>query len=244
MATCNGYRNPALLAKMAATVDVMSHGRLILGLGAGWYEHEWRAYGYGFPELRERMGRFREAAEIVHRMLSEDEPVFHGRYYTIDRPINEPKGAQRPHVPLWIAGEGEQVTLKLVAQWGDGCNVGGGDPEEIRHKLDVLQRHCEAIGRDYDTITRSTSLEGVHLVQSEATAERETAPVRGGQSYTDFAASGLVLPADQLAERIHAAAEAGAQVVLLHFPAAAHDPSQVRRFAEEVMPRFQTAARG
>src|ERR671917_2390413 len=125
MVTCNGYRNPALLAKMASTVDVMSHGRLLFGLGAGWYEHEWRAYGYGFPETRERMGQFREACEIIHRMWSEDYPVFRGKYFTIDKPINEPKSAAKPHPPFWIGGSGEQVTLKLVAKWGDACNING-----------------------------------------------------------------------------------------------------------------------
>src|SRR6478609_106382 len=84
MVSCNGYRHPALLAKMASTVDAMAHGRLICGLGAGWYEHEWRAYGYGFPDIPERMGMFREACEIVHRMWTEDAPVFHGKHYTID----------------------------------------------------------------------------------------------------------------------------------------------------------------
>ena len=118
MATCNGYRNPALLAKMGSTIDVMSQGRFLLGFGAGWYEHEFRAYGYGYPDTRERMARFREATEIIYRMWTEDYPTFSGNYYTIDKPINEPKGVQKPHPPLWLAGSGEKVTLKLVAQWG------------------------------------------------------------------------------------------------------------------------------
>jgi alkanesulfonate monooxygenase SsuD/methylene tetrahydromethanopterin reductase-like flavin-dependent oxidoreductase (luciferase family) len=125
MVTCNGYRNPALLAKMASTVDVMSHGRLLFGLGAGWYEHEWRAYGYGFPKVAARMQAFKESCEIIHRMWTEDEPVFDGRYYTIDRPINEPKGMQKSHPSFWIGGSGEKVTLKLVAWWGDACNIIG-----------------------------------------------------------------------------------------------------------------------
>src|SRR5919112_6548270 len=131
MVTCNGYRNPALFAKIASTIDVASHGRLNAGIGAGWYEHEWRAYGYGFPETPERMGMFREAVEIIHKMWTEDYPSFEGRHYTIDGPINEPKGVQKPHPPLWIGGGGEQVTLKLVAQYGDACNVGAGDHEVI-----------------------------------------------------------------------------------------------------------------
>jgi alkanesulfonate monooxygenase SsuD/methylene tetrahydromethanopterin reductase-like flavin-dependent oxidoreductase (luciferase family) len=95
MVTCNGYRNPALLAKMASTVDVMSHGRLLFGLGAGWYEHEWRAYGYGFPDTPDRMRAFREACGIIHAMWTEEYPEFQGKYYTIDKPINEPRGVTK-----------------------------------------------------------------------------------------------------------------------------------------------------
>src|ERR671927_1838589 len=183
MVTCNGYRNPALLAKISSTVDVMSHGRLLFGLGAGWYEHEWRAYGYGFPEVPDRMRAFREACEIIHRMWTEDEPVFNGRYYTIDRPINEPKGVQKPHPSFWIGGSGEKVTLRLVARWGDACNIMG-DIETIRHKLDVLKGHCEDVGRDYDEIIKSTGLD-IHLVENEANAVQETARTRGDQPYDD-----------------------------------------------------------
>src|SRR5579871_945144 len=156
MVTCNGYRNPALLAKIASTVDVMSHGRLICGLGAGWYEHEWRAYGYGFPDIPDRMRMFREATEIVVKMWTDEKASFKGKFYTIDGAINEPKGVQKPHITLWIGGGGEQVTLKLVAQWANGCNVGGGRPDVVKQKLDVLKGHCEKLGRNYDEITRST----------------------------------------------------------------------------------------
>src|ERR671921_1433107 len=148
MVTCNGYRNPALLAKIASTVDVMSHGRLICGLGAGWYEHEWRAYGYGFPDIPERMGMFREACEIVHRMWTEDKPIFHGKHYTIDGPINVPKGARKPHPELWLGGGGEKVTLKLVAQWADGCNVGGRDPAQIAVSTSLEDVHLLDAGED------------------------------------------------------------------------------------------------
>src|SRR4051812_181540 len=124
MVGCNGYRNPALYAKIASTVDVASHGRLYAGFGAGWYQHEWRAYGYEWPETPERMARFKEAVEIVHKMWTEDYPEFHGKYYQIDRPINEPKGVQQPHIPLWIGGSGPKVTLRLVARFADACNLG------------------------------------------------------------------------------------------------------------------------
>jgi F420-dependent oxidoreductase-like protein len=169
MVGCNGYRNPALYAKIASTVDVASHGRLYAGIGAGWYEHEWRAYGYGFPELRDRMGMFREACEIIHRMWTEDYPRFEGKYYAIDAPINEPKGVQKPHPSFWIGGGGEKVTLKLVARWGDACNVAGSvaaDVDTISHKLDVLKRHCD----DVDDMNE---------------AEQATAAARGDQPYDD-----------------------------------------------------------
>ena len=151
MVTCNGYRNPAMLAKIASTVDVLSHGRLLCGLGAGWYEHEWRAYGYGFPELRDRMRAFREACEIMVKMWSEEKVTFKGEYYTLDGAINEPKGVQKPHIPLWIGGGGEKVTLKLVAKWGAASNFAG-EIDEIAHKLIVLRQYCTELGRDFDTV--------------------------------------------------------------------------------------------
>lgn len=237
MVTCNGYRNPALLAKMASTVDVMSHGRLLFGPGAGWYEHEWRAYGYGFPEVPERMGMFREACEIIHRMFTEEYPQFSGKHYTIDRPINEPKGVQKPHPPIWIGGGGEKVTLKLVAKWGDACNIYG-SPEQLRHKLDVLKGHCEAVGRDYNEIVRSTE-RWVYLIENEARAEEETAKVRGERSYEEFARDVFVGTPDQVAERLRSQAEAGINYFILYIPRLAYEPEQLHRFAEEVAPQLQ-----
>lgn len=237
MVTCNGYRNPALLAKIASTVDVMSHGRLICGLGAGWYEHEWRAYGYGYPDVPIRMKMFREACEIVIRMWTEDYPVFQGTYYTIDKPINVPKGIQQPHIPLWLGGGGEKVTLKLVAKWAQGCNVGGGDPTTIRQKLDVLRQHCEQMGRDYETITRSTGL-NLFLIDHGDDPERATAQARGTTSYADFARTFIVGTSDQIAEHVYAAVDAGANYILTYFPHIAHDQEMLHRFSKEIIPRF------
>ena len=237
MVTCNGYRNPALLAKIASTVDVMSHGRLLFGLGAGWYEHEWRAYGYGFPETRDRMGAFREACEIVHRMWTEDYPVFKGKYYSIDGPINEPKGVQKPHPPFWIGGGGEQVTLKLVAKWGDACNLGSDDLDQFRHKLDVLRGHCETVGRNYDEIVRSTGIT-VHLVDSAADAEGATAQARQGRSLEEYARGVMVGTPDEIVERLRQRVEAGVNYFIVSVPRVAYDQEQLRRFAQEIMPRF------
>jgi F420-dependent oxidoreductase-like protein len=237
MVGCNGYRNPALYAKIASTVDVASHGRINAGIGAGWYEHEWRAYGYEWDDTPVRMAKFREAVEIIHKMWTEERPVFHGKYYTIDGPINEPKGAQKPHIPLWIGGGGEQVTLKLVAKWGDACNVGGGNPETCRQKLAVLKRHCEEQGRDDAEIIKSTNI-FLHLVENEANAERETTAARGKTPYEEYARTYVVASAETAARRIEALVAAGIDYVILHMPRLAYDQTPVLRFASEVIPRF------
>jgi F420-dependent oxidoreductase-like protein len=155
--TCNGYRNPALLAKMASTVDVLSHGRLILGIGSGDIEQEFHAYGYPCPTPPERLRQLREAVQIILAMWKEDEATFEGAYYQVHSAINQPKGVQQPHIPLLIGGAGEKVTLKMVAQYADACNIFG-DPATIAHKLAVLKAHCEAVGRDYESIWRTATM--------------------------------------------------------------------------------------
>ncbi len=236
MVTCNGYRNPALLAKIASTVDVMSHGRLLFGLGAGWYEHEWRAYGYGFPETRERMGMFREACEIVHRMWTEDYPVFKGKYYSINEPINEPKGIQKPHPSFWIGGGGEKVTLKLVAKYGNACNIGG-DPDTLRHKFEVLQQHCADVGRNYDEIIRSSTV-NVFLLNRGEDPERATEKARASvkMSFEDAQRQSIIGTPEQVAERIRPIIDAGVTYVLVYHPRVAYDQEPIWRFAQEVMP--------
>jgi F420-dependent oxidoreductase-like protein len=236
MVTCNGYRNPALLAKISSTVDVMSNGRLLFGLGAGWYEHEWRAYGYGFPEVPERMRAFKEACEIVHRMWTEDEPTFEGEFYAIDKPINEPKGVSRPHPPFWIGGSGEKVTLRLVARWGDACNVFGG-PDRLRHKFDVLKRHCEDLGRDYDDITRSTAI-NVYLIEEGQDPAEATAPARGEMSYDQYSNQFMVGTAEEISERLQPRVDAGVDYFIVYMPRVAYEPAMVEHFAREVIPNF------
>jgi F420-dependent oxidoreductase-like protein len=152
--TCNGFRNPALLAKMASTVDVLSHGRLILGIGAGDSEPEFRAYGYQWNDAPTRLRQLEEAIQVILAMWTQDEATFDGNYYRVHRAVNEPKGVQKPHIPLLIGGGGEKVTLKLVAKYADACEVIGGDLATLKHKYAVLKAHCEAVGRDYESIHR------------------------------------------------------------------------------------------
>ena len=237
MVTCNGYRNPALFAKIASTVDVASHGRLDAGIGAGWYEHEWRAYGYGFPDVPVRMRMFREAVRIIDRMWTKERPTFEGEFYRIDGPINEPKSARPGHkIPLWIGGGGERVTLRLVAEYGDACNVGR-DPEVCRRKLEVLRRHCDSVGRDYGEIITSAEAD-VFLINESDDPERATAHVRGGRSYADFAAGTIVGTAEQIRAHVQALVDAGIGYVIVYIPGISHDHEQIHRFAEEVIPAF------
>ena len=237
MVTCNGYRNPALLAKISSTVDVMSNGRLLFGLGAGWYEHEWRAYGYGFPEVPERMRMFREACEIVHRMWTEDDVVFEGEFYQVDEPINEPKGVSNPHPQFWIGGSGEKVTLRLVARWADACNVIARDMDTLRHKFAVLRGHCEDLGRDYEEITRSTSV-NVFLLEEGENPESATALARGSVSYDEYSRRFMVGTAEEIVERLRPRVEAGVNYFIVYLPRVAYDPAMVERFAREIVPHF------
>ncbi|HEY6740131.1 MAG TPA: LLM class F420-dependent oxidoreductase [Actinopolymorphaceae bacterium] len=237
MVGCNGYRHPSLYAKIASTVDVASHGRLYAGIGAGWYEHEWKAYGYEWPELKDRMGAFREAVQVIHKMWTEDQPVFHGKYYSIDKPYNEPKGVRKPHPSLWIGGGGEKVTLKLVAQYGNAANIGGGNPDTVRQKAAVLRQHCENLGRNYDDIIKSTSL-NVFPIENGADPVKATEKARGSRTLEEFSKFGKVQTVDEISRQIESLLEAGADYFIIYIPGVAYDHSPLHLFAEKVIPRF------
>jgi F420-dependent oxidoreductase-like protein len=245
MVNCNGYRNPALFAKIASTVDAASQGRLYAGYGAGWYEHEWRAYGYGFPETKERMAAFREGVQIIHKMWTEDYPTFEGRHYTIDKPINEPKSAVPGRkIPLWIGGGGPKVTLKLVAQYGDACNVGGGNPNVASEKLGILREHCEREGRDYGDITKSTGLP-VFPIANGADPEQATARVResyGNMSFETFSGLASVASVDEIGEKIQSLIDVGIDYVISYIPGVAYDHEPMQRYADEIIPAFSKQA--
>src|SRR5919206_258125 len=151
MVGCAAYRNPGLLAKITSNIDVMSGGRLIWGIGAGWYEHE-------FPPPKDRIRILRETVEIVKAMWSEPDVSYEGRFFTLQGAQCDPKPVQRPHPEVLIGGGGEQLTLRVVARHADAANFGG-KPHEWAHKAEVLQRHCKDVGRDYDEIRKTISPE-------------------------------------------------------------------------------------
>jgi len=155
LATSVGYRNPAHLAKIAAGVDLISRGRLTLGIGAGYFETEYRQYGWEFPARPAvRIRQMEEAVSLILALWTERRTTFHGRYFHAEDAILEPKPVQKPRPPVMIAGGGEQLTLRAVARLGDACNVGG-DPEIVRHKLGILRGHCDTAQRDYDAIEKT-----------------------------------------------------------------------------------------
>jgi F420-dependent oxidoreductase-like protein len=238
MVTCIGYRNPALAAKIASTIDVLSHGRLYCGIGAGWYEHEWKAYGYGFPETRDRMRAFREATQIMVKMWTEETPTFEGEYFHIRGPINEPRGVQKPYPSLWIGGGGEQVTLKLVAQYGNASNFAG-DPENIRNKCAILRGHCEALGRDYDSIIKSSNANIVFL-KPGANIETATQQIRATYHWSveEMQRNAIVGEPAQVVERLAAMRDAGTDYFITYFPRIAYDHEPLQIFAEEVAPQL------
>jgi F420-dependent oxidoreductase-like protein len=158
LVTGNVYRHPAVLANMAATLDIVSGGRLELGLGAGWNQEECTAYGIDLPPLRERFDRFEEAVEVIVGLLTNETTDFDGRHYQLKAARCEPKPVQRPHPPLCIGGGGERRTLRAVARWAQHWNVPGGGVEVFTHKRDVLYGHCADVGRDPSEITTSTHL--------------------------------------------------------------------------------------
>jgi F420-dependent oxidoreductase-like protein len=229
--TCNAYRNPTLLAKMASTVDVLSHGRLTCGIGAGWHEGEWRgreyrAYGYAYPDAAVQLRQLREAVQVLLALWTQDAPVFEGTYYQVQGAINQPKGVQQPHIPLLIGGDGEKTTLKLVAQFGDACTVHG-DPATAAHKFAVLKEHCQAVGRDYAHIWRTVSIVFCVIADTD-----EQARAQVPEMYQPYPHLGLVGSPETLRERLAAYEAAGAQELIIRFPDAAELHS-ILRFARE-----------
>src|SRR5438874_5390606 len=233
MVTCNGYRNPALLAKMASTVDTLSHGRLDFGIGAGWHEQEFRAYGYDFPDGPTRLRQLRDAVQIILKMWTEDEAVFEGKYHQVHGAINQPEGVQKPHIPLLIGGGGEKVTLKLVAQYGDACNIGHIDKAGLARKFSILKKHCEDIGRDYNSIKR-TALYNCAIAETDEEAMAKTGPYTRNIPAERIRERTLVGTPETIRRRLKEVEQAGAQEVII-FLQDSKDLKSVRMFAQECM---------
>ncbi|HET9920081.1 MAG TPA: LLM class F420-dependent oxidoreductase, partial [Ktedonobacteraceae bacterium] len=229
LVTCNSYRNPALLAKMASTVDVASHGRLELGIGAGWFQEEYLAYGYDYPGAKERLQRLGEALQVILAMWTQEEASFAGRYYHIQGAINQPKGVQKPHIPILIGGGGEKVTLRLVAQYANACNIGGDIPT-IKHKLAVLKQHCEAIGRDYNSIRRTTLIDYCSIAETEEAALAKFSPLERGDA--DLMNGALVGTPETMRQRLAEYEEAGIQDLIVRFVDAPKSLDSLRLFAQ------------
>jgi F420-dependent oxidoreductase-like protein len=155
---CTAFRNPALTAKMISTMDVISNGRMELGIGAGWKRDEWLAYGYGFPETKERLAALGDHLEVIDRMLKPGFATFSGKYASVEDAINNPKGLQKPRVPIMVGGNGPNVTWRLAARFADELNVDGLSPDEVRTALPTIASRCEEIGRDPKTLSISVNI--------------------------------------------------------------------------------------
>ncbi|WOF23529.1 LLM class F420-dependent oxidoreductase [Microbacterium betulae] len=246
MCTCMGYRNPAYLAKVAATVDHVSGGRVEMGIGGGWYEHEWRAYGYGFPKIGDRLRMLREGVEIMKQGWETGEATLDGRFFQVDGAIVQPRPIQRPGIPFWISGGGEKVTLKIAAQYGQYTNFAG-DPETFAHKSAVLREHTDAIGRDFSEIVRSANYNTVIGETEAEVAERIDAIEARLRPFLGDATDGVigdyrsgravgVGTVEQVTERLAALGEQGLAYAIHYFPEAAYDLSGVELFEQKVIP--------
>ncbi len=209
MVTGVTYRNPALLAKMATTLDVVSSGRAVLGIGAAWNEDEHAGYGFDFPPVADRMDRLEEALRICRAMFTEEAPTYTGSHYRIDAARNRPRPIQPGGIPILVGGSGERRTLRLVAQYADACNLFG-DLGTVKHKLEVLARHCEAVTRDPAEITK-TRLGGLVIAETSAGAElavRRAAEARGVDP-SAYAAYAIAGDPDAVCEQVAAYLDAG-----------------------------------
>jgi F420-dependent oxidoreductase-like protein len=211
------YRNPALLAKITTTLDVISGGRAILGIGAAWYEEEHKAYGFAFPPLAERFERLREALEIARAMFTDESATFAGEHYCVEGVLNNPRPL-RGDIPILVGGSGERKTLRLVAQYADGCNIMG-DPARARHLLGVLREHCDAVGRDPDEITK-TRLGTLAIARTHEEAERRLAawPDRANLPEERLRMVLTLGDPDEVGEQVRELVDAGVEGLIFHLP--------------------------
>lgn len=252
MCTCMAYRNPAYLAKVAATIDIISEGRLEMGIGAGWYEHEWRAYGYGFPSAGDRLGMLEEGVQIFRDMWTTGSATLDGKHYQVDGAICAPRplqGTTQPGsalngIPVWVAGGGEKKTLRIAAQYADYTNFGA---DVFEHKSAILAAHCADVGRDFAQITRSTNIDVV-IGDTEKDVKDRLAWMRDhyiragvSEAIVDQQIAGLIAGAgvgtpEQIAEKLTALKALGLGYTIAYFTEAAYDTSGMHLFENKVIP--------
>jgi F420-dependent oxidoreductase-like protein len=245
MCTCMGYRNPAYLAKVAATIDVVSGGRVEMGIGAGWYEHEWRAFGYGFPGAGDRIAQLDEGVQIMHQLWTTGRATLAGQHYQVDGAIGRPLPLQPGGIPMWIAGGGERKTLRIAARFAKYTNFGGAI-EEFQHKSEILAAHCADVGTDFAAITRSTNFNVVIGATEREVADKLAAararisplvPAEKAENTLDLLTnSPMTGTPDQLVDRLRERRDLGMGYAILYFPEAAYDHSGIELFAKEVIP--------
>jgi F420-dependent oxidoreductase-like protein len=248
MCTCMAYRQPTYLAKVAATVDVVSGGRAEMGIGAGWYEHEWRAYGYGFPRAGERIAMLDEGVQIMSQLWTTGTATLHGKHYDVDGAICRPIPLQDGGVPMWIAGGGEKKTLRIAAQHAAYTNFDG-SLEGFRHKSEVLAGHCRDLGRDFDSITRSANY-NVVVGRDEAEVQDRLDWIRAqylkvlpeakvDQAVEQFRTGPAVGTPEQIVETLSGLQDAGMTYAITYFAEAAYDRSAIELFEREVAPALR-----
>jgi len=235
MVGCNSYRNPGLLAKITSTLDVISGGRLEWGIGAGWYENEYRGYGFEFPKPKDRIGMLRESVEIVKSMWTNAETTYDGKYYKTVRANCDPKPLQKPTPPVWIGGGGEQLTLRVVAELAD-CSNFGGKPDEWAHKREILKGHCAAVGRDEAEIRKTWSPE-VFIRSTEKELAQRTKGGLWGDSVENWRDNNLVGTPEQVAEKVATYVSLGCSG-FIPWCADYPDTETMELLATKVMPEF------
>ena len=236
MVGCNSYRNPTLLAKITSTVDVISGGRLDWGIGAGWYENEYKGYGFECHKPSDRIGMLKESVEIVKSMWTNAETNYDGKYYKLSRANCDPKPVQTPHPPIWIGGGGEQLTLRVVAQHADVSNFGS-SVEEFTRKRAILQEHCKVVGRDESEIRKTVSSE-VFIRETEKELVEAGSRSMSGESLEVWRDKALVGTPDQVSEKIQRYLDAGCTGFVPWCP---DYPSTqtIELFAKKVMTNFR-----
>ncbi|MFG1641148.1 LLM class F420-dependent oxidoreductase [Amycolatopsis sp. NPDC049252] len=245
MCTCMGYRNPAYLAKVAATADTIAGGRVEMGIGAGWYEHEWRAYGYGFPGAGERLGQLDEGVQIMRDLWTTGTSTLDGKHYRTDGAILRPLPPQEGGIPLWIAGGGEKKTLRIAAKYAKYTNFAG-DPETFTRKSDILAQHCKDVGTDYDAIVRSVN-HNVVLGETEKDVQDKLAwlkshlgkyaPADAAERWHgNFVNSPTTGTPEQVTEKLAEMGALGMSYAIFNFPEAAYDRAGIDLFTSQVAP--------